>query len=705
MAKGSSEIKSGLENKELVYISESMDLKRVDESNKQLSSYVYEGTAAVFDQQNENKRTYDKDEYIPHLSYLQDKIVKKRLLGELDHPSSFEISMKNVSHIVEKVWYDENSDTVKIRIRLLDTPNGRIAMKMADAGIPLAISSRAAGQVLEAGRVKIHKIFTFDLVAEPGFSQAILSPVINEGIKNDYQSLCDNFSCMKEDSVFDKLEDVSESYGFNGDVKIYKLNEEMYDELVKSIDEDGPVHDKNNENEMYVKQEELQGFSEELKTLIKESMDKIESLNKDVSKLKKIYEKDDKEETEEIGSETETGETETDGNGGESVELVDDVTNSETDNDIDIVDTEKPETEDPVETPETSAENELRILKNFVNYLVVQINAMANHIEHMRGELNKDINYTEAIGETVNGLANFGNYTGHKLNVAYNFLEMLAATTNEGLNHQDYMSNVINYIINHIDGEILEKLNASIDFENYLSGEMNEHIHFSKHLRDVINSGNLGDRFKKGDRNLKDVKRIVESVNQEVEQNEDIHDAIDKFVDKVSNSRDSVLENRYPFLKLIDAENKNKFYKLDMDTKKDIVATMESSIYTTKEEVLSLMNQVVENKKNQKPIYLAYMPEKYKELWEQMNESERANLARRAKTYNMSTPYHVKTFWDTHDFDNQKARLHEEKMAEESAKIYEGQSKEGFVPNKVVADRMRGYSDEYVQRIARGAKK
>ena len=39
----------------------------------------------------------------------------------------------------------------------------------------LHISSRAAGTVDEAGKVKIKKFFTYDLVADPGFENAELS--------------------------------------------------------------------------------------------------------------------------------------------------------------------------------------------------------------------------------------------------------------------------------------------------------------------------------------------------------------------------------------------------------------------------------------------------------------------------------------------------------------------------------------------------
>jgi hypothetical protein len=108
---------------------------------------------------------------------LNDKIKQKRLLGELDHPEKFDVSLKNISHVVEDLFYDKEGRVLKIKVRLLDTPAGQIAKKLVDSGIPLSISSRAAGNVGSDKKVQIKKIFTYDLVADPGFQDAQLERV------------------------------------------------------------------------------------------------------------------------------------------------------------------------------------------------------------------------------------------------------------------------------------------------------------------------------------------------------------------------------------------------------------------------------------------------------------------------------------------------------------------------------------------------
>ena len=126
---------------------------------------------------NKNKRIYDKEELMPHIKELQEQLKGNKLLGELDHPTSFDISLKNASHIIESLTYDEKSNRVMGRIRLLNTSAGKEAMALVDAGVPLHISSRAAGSVTENNHVKIKKMFTYDLVANPGFQNAELTRV------------------------------------------------------------------------------------------------------------------------------------------------------------------------------------------------------------------------------------------------------------------------------------------------------------------------------------------------------------------------------------------------------------------------------------------------------------------------------------------------------------------------------------------------
>lgn len=158
----------------------------LDISTGEDGSVVLEGVFTEFDVKNKNNRIYEEKEVMPHINELQEKVKTNKLLGELDHPKDFDVSLANVSHVVESLDYDKDKKQVIGKIRLLNTSKGKEAQALIKDGIPLHISSRAAGTVDENGKVKIKKFFTYDLVADPGFENAELSRV-NEsfGLSND----------------------------------------------------------------------------------------------------------------------------------------------------------------------------------------------------------------------------------------------------------------------------------------------------------------------------------------------------------------------------------------------------------------------------------------------------------------------------------------------------------------------------------------
>lgn len=182
MAKNFKLIK-GIETSPLKMINEGQALKNPDK-------YVFQG---VFTQcstpehkvVNRNGRIYMEKEVLRHLGYLRDQIKENngRLLGELDHPEGrFDVQMKEASHAITDLWYDDKTKCVMGRLEVLDTPNGKTLKSIIDAGYPLYVSSRAAGDIDERTKeVEIAQIFTYDVVCTPGFKEAKLERV-NESL-------------------------------------------------------------------------------------------------------------------------------------------------------------------------------------------------------------------------------------------------------------------------------------------------------------------------------------------------------------------------------------------------------------------------------------------------------------------------------------------------------------------------------------------
>lgn len=202
----------------LMICSRAKNALKLNESENTGKKYILEGVFAELDVLNRNQRIYKKEEYLKHLQYLRNDIKKgEPLLGELDHPEDrFEVKLKEASHQVLDLWYDSAKNVVMGKIMLLNTPNGKLAQSIVDQGIPLHISSRAAGTVSSDNTVSIQQIYTYDLVCKPGFAGAVLHRV-NESA--DARTYDDNIKKFLTNSY--KLESMNSApqYGF--------LNEDM----------------------------------------------------------------------------------------------------------------------------------------------------------------------------------------------------------------------------------------------------------------------------------------------------------------------------------------------------------------------------------------------------------------------------------------------------------------------------------------------
>jgi len=253
----------------------SQNLRKISKDGKT----ILEGVFAEFGIENRNGRIYEEKEYLPHLEYLKKDMANGNLLGELDHPERFEVALSGVSHRISELWYDQGKRQILGRVEILDgTPKGVIAKSLLDAGVPLSISSRAAGSVNEDKTVSIQQIYTYDLVAKPGFESAELHAVnesANSRIKSMLESLNESFNKHKKDNINNELGIVNEN------ISIIDVTDKF--PSVKLREEAKSLIQKNNERNMKetnvneeVVQEWTVKFNDELIKL-NERLDNIEN--------------------------------------------------------------------------------------------------------------------------------------------------------------------------------------------------------------------------------------------------------------------------------------------------------------------------------------------------------------------------------------------------------------------------------------------
>jgi len=135
-----------------------------------------------------NNRIYEDDHY-PYLlenQQLMDRILHRGMLGTIGHHNKKvddeDLAAGRVSHVVTDLHVKEEPDGSRNlygTLEILDTPAGHLLKTYYDSGLPLFVSSRGGGRLIQNPhetfkRVDKTKYFleTFDIVKNPGFLQA-----------------------------------------------------------------------------------------------------------------------------------------------------------------------------------------------------------------------------------------------------------------------------------------------------------------------------------------------------------------------------------------------------------------------------------------------------------------------------------------------------------------------------------------------------
>ena len=128
---------------------------------------------------NQNGRVYPHSILVREATtYKNNFVTERRALGELDHPESPVVNLKNVCCNVTDLWFD-NKD-VRGNIEILSTPSGNIVRELIKNGIRLGVSSRGMGSVRPLGENTVEvqddfNLICFDIVSNPSTQGAFIN--------------------------------------------------------------------------------------------------------------------------------------------------------------------------------------------------------------------------------------------------------------------------------------------------------------------------------------------------------------------------------------------------------------------------------------------------------------------------------------------------------------------------------------------------
>ena len=661
-------------------------------ADEKSGNYVLEGIFGEIDKKNKNNRIYTEGEYVPQIEALQEKIKSSKLLGELDHPAKFDVSLKNVSHIIEELYYDSDLKQVKGKIRLLDTDAGRQAKALVDAGVPLQISSRAAGEVSEGGQVKIKQLFTYDLVADPGFANA-------------------------------ELNRVNESFGFESDSNI-QIFEMMPETLVTETENIKTENNTNNttsimENQArFVSVEDFNKYStylaEEIKAL-KESLagtstedieEKMEALT---NYVEHVAEKAD-----------------------QGIQYTEYIAEN-LDKSIDYSNYVAEKLDNSISYSEHVAEAASNV-KEYANYLAEAMNEGAadyenvtKYLNYLKENVESVSEYADYIAETINTnliveteVANDGDdVTGteaddlksdaKEINNDVNAPEDKSAELEADLAKDAAPSKVVvEADIKANDGddvtgveaddlksdakEINNDVNAPEDKSAELEADLAKDAAPSK---EVVESEEAEEEVAEEEAE-EETEEVVESeVAEEEAEEEAIEescgtcganpcecasesvDAVEAYKNEISEklsaliNKATVKENNNPhFFKLVSEATQEKYNALEEADKTKVLSSIEGRGYLTEGQINTLMESaLVEVAGQTTPYFVEAMPSEYRETWTKLSEAKKSVISAQARMVKLTTPYQVKNFWDTRDLRETSAVMERVEMITEAKKI------------------------------------
>lgn len=436
----------------LKYINESVDGKTKGDK------YLLGGKFTEFDVKNRNERVYTWKKFQPALTELNERITSMGVYGEFDHPDTFDTSLKNASHMVKEAFYDESSNSVVGKIKLLTTSLGKEARSLVDDRCPLFVSSRAAGVTEANGEVSLKKLFTYDIVADPGFASA-------------------------------RMESINEAMGYspNTNFRIYEIGDESKINELFEMNKDDLVTKK----QLSEYSEYLVGQITSTKKKVNEALKKGNLEPKKLNELLSYYD----------GVQTDfTKITKYLDYLAENLQTV------VTENKALRISNKKLEktTEKLIEHNDYLAENLEKTIE-YSEYLAENVDKSIQYGEYIAESVDKSIDYSEYIAENLDKSIGFSDYLSESLNKSIEYTEYIAENVDTNIAYSEY---------------IAEHLDDGLAYTDYIAEQVDKSIGYSKMIAEKLNETKVNENFMDGG-SFGGFPMPVEAGIEEVEEDEE----------------------------------------------------------------------------------------------------------------------------------------------------------------------------------------
>jgi hypothetical protein len=628
--------------------------------------YVLGGIFTEFGVKNRNERIYTAEKFIPCLKELNERINTMGVVyGEFDHPDVFDTSLSRASHIIRKANFVKESNRVEGEIKLLNTYWGREAQSLVEDGCPVFVSSRAAGVTENDGTVTLKKLFTYDIVADPGFASA-------------------------------RMSSINESLGFKKETnfRIYEMSDESKINDIFNM----------NKNE-YVTKQQLTDYSKylinEIASAKKEVKTAVKSGNMTPKKLEQLLEY-----YEELNN-----------TNSQIVKYLDYLAER-----VQVVvnenNTLRNTTEKLISHNDYLAEN-LEKSINYSEYLAESLDKNISYSEYLAENLDKNISYSEYLAENLDKNISYSEYLAENLdkNIAYS--EYIAENLDKGISYTEYLAEHLDnsiayseYLAEHVEGNIAyseyiaEHLDDNISYSEYLAENLDKTVSYAGMIAEKLNSNKLNENkeskfvptleefgfeetsdeemeeegaysqeeeeeetaylmnmedddmdseepmemMETGDEEEEGEEMVDEPSEMKYEKNSDteLSKQIDKLILEATKRKVSET-NELHFLRFLNKRQVDSFYNLSQDEQEQVKLYINEKSYFTGTDVLRLIQEALsaQNESLEERL-IRLMPENIKPIWSQLNESTKRSVISQARLYpDLTTESNIEHFWMT----------------------------------------------------------
>jgi hypothetical protein len=509
------------------------------------------------------------------------------------------------------------------------------ARALVKDGIPLHISSRAAGTVDESGRVRLQQLFTYDLVAEPGFANAVLTRV-NEGVDLNPISNESREVLKKLNESYQYMNENYKKIGEFDNVDVYELME-TNTELTPEIAQEGgrtvssaveqseknkdTLNNKNMDNNgQYILYSDFQKYSEHLSEVIADLRSAISNYETELANIKVSGDKNKP--TQQY-----------------SADKVDNsmIANMVVDQVEDVVDDT---VEEKVAEKTVEMEEKYNNLLKYVNYLAEKLDTSISHQDHIAEEANKMIEHQDYLAENMNKMIAHQDYLAENMGKMIEHQDYLAENLDDTIGYQKYVAEMLDKSIDY-SNMLAEEANKSIAHQDYLAENMNKMIAHQNHIVEESN------------KIIEYSNYLAESMNNKTENTVNETNVEEEVKETVNESKVVVEESKF------DA----KKYQMELGSKLDtLISTVKTNYAEAKEREAAALEES-RNKINSTDFNLInYIPARLQESWMKLSDERKKEILAESKMFIIKEEASAVYFWNTRDL--RETRIEAVKMEE-----------------------------------------